>query len=198
MLRSQHQLGLTARLGGSCASPYVAPLPTGCEPNCGAVAHMMVLNLPRPSLPPRGRIILVNRGWVPPRWRNGWAAGVAAQQPSGCMRATGVVQGSESPSGFMPDSNLGEKQFLWVDVPSLVSARRGAGPGAFGDSVLPHAPHRHTQERGVWWEARNYDTVMLDRADREGRSGRAEAEAGKAGGGWPCLGSLHNTGHVQG
>lgn len=44
------------------------------------------------------------------------------QQPQGLVQVTGVVQGSESPSSFVPDNDAAAGSFFWMDVPGLVSS----------------------------------------------------------------------------
>ncbi|GBF90555.1 hypothetical protein Rsub_03126 [Raphidocelis subcapitata] len=68
------------------------------------------------------RTVLVNRGWVPPDWRRRWGDGVAAQQPAGRVVATGVGQGSEEPSGFVPRNEPEKGNFYWLDVPGIAEA----------------------------------------------------------------------------
>lgn len=66
--------------------------------------------------------MLVNRGWVPPNWKAEWQQHFMAQQPQGLVTVSGVVQGSESPSSYVPDNKPEEGLFFWVDVPGLVSS----------------------------------------------------------------------------
>jgi cytochrome oxidase assembly protein ShyY1 len=66
--------------------------------------------------------VLVNRGWVPPNWKAEWQQHFMAQQPQGLVTVSGVVQGSESPSSYVPENKPEEGLFFWVDVPGLVSS----------------------------------------------------------------------------
>jgi cytochrome oxidase assembly protein ShyY1 len=43
------------------------------------------------------------------------------QQPQGLVQVSGVVQGSEAPSSYVPDNDPQQGKFFWVDVPGLVS-----------------------------------------------------------------------------
>ncbi len=74
--------------------------------------------------------MLVNRGWVPPTWRSGWRDGEAARQPAGRVAVTGVAQGSEEPSSFVPRNEPARGNFYFVDVPAIVRRRGGALPAA--------------------------------------------------------------------
>jgi surfeit locus 1 family protein len=67
------------------------------------------------------RTVLVNRGWVPPDWKKHWREGVSAQQPQGRVEVTGVAQGSEEPSSFVPRNEPDRGNYFWVDVPGIVS-----------------------------------------------------------------------------
>jgi cytochrome oxidase assembly protein ShyY1 len=69
----------------------------------------------------RQHTVLVNRGWVPPNWKAQWQERFAALQPSGSVSVTGVVQGSESPSGFVPPNDAQAGDFFWMDVQGIVS-----------------------------------------------------------------------------
>lgn len=69
----------------------------------------------------RQHSVLVNRGWVPPNWKAQWQQTFMAQQPQGVVSVSGIVQGSESPSSFVPDNVPEEGSYFWVDVPGLVS-----------------------------------------------------------------------------
>lgn len=42
-------------------------------------------------------------------------------QPTGRVRVTGVVQGSEQPSGFVPPNDPQQGNFFWLDVQGIVS-----------------------------------------------------------------------------
>jgi cytochrome oxidase assembly protein ShyY1 len=64
--------------------------------------------------------VLVNRGWVPPYWRSQWAERYAALQPSGRVAVAGVMQGSESPSSFVPVNDPAAGDYFWLDVPGIV------------------------------------------------------------------------------
>ncbi len=75
----------------------------------------------------RGRAVLVNRGWVPPGWRSSWVEGMLEQQPQGTVRVTGVVQGSEKPSSWMPPNDPAAREFHWVDAPAVVGSCPAAG-----------------------------------------------------------------------
>lgn len=66
--------------------------------------------------------MLVNRGWVPPNWKAQWQDRFAALQPTGSVKVTGVVQGSESPSSFVPHNDPQQGDFFWMDVAGIVSA----------------------------------------------------------------------------
>lgn len=66
--------------------------------------------------------MLVNRGWVPPNWKAEWQQHFMKQQPQGLVAVSGTVQGSESPSSYVPQNKPEEGLFFWVDVPGLVSS----------------------------------------------------------------------------
>lgn len=66
--------------------------------------------------------MLVNRGWVPPNWKAEWRQHFMQQQPQGLVAVSGVVQGSESPSSYVPQNQPEQGLFFWVDVPGLVSS----------------------------------------------------------------------------
>lgn len=71
-----------------------------------------------------GRTILVNRGWVPPSWRQEWDSRYAAQQAPGDVAVAGTAQGSEDPSSFVPRNEPAKGSWFWLDVPGIVSAAR--------------------------------------------------------------------------
>lgn len=77
----------------------------------------------------RQHTVLVNRGWVPPNWKAEWQQQFMAQQPQGLVDVSGVVQGSEAPSDFVPRNEPDAGMFFWVDVPVLVSKREGRQAG---------------------------------------------------------------------
>jgi len=76
--------------------------------------------------------VLVNRGWVPPDWKKQWQEGVQQQQPGGRVVVTGVAQGSEDPSSFVPRNEPDKGNYYWVDVPGIVSFLRGGAGVAVG------------------------------------------------------------------
>lgn len=82
---------------------------------------MVVTPRPAPKRARSQRTVLVNRGWVPPEWRRRWREGVAAQQPAGRVAVTGVAQGSEDPSSFVPRNEPDKGNFYWLDAPGIVS-----------------------------------------------------------------------------
>ena len=59
-----------------------------------------------------GRAVLVNRGWVPADW----------EEPRGgaCVRTSGVVRVSETPSRFTPHNVDG--RWHWIDAPAIAVA----------------------------------------------------------------------------
>jgi cytochrome oxidase assembly protein ShyY1 len=69
----------------------------------------------------RQHTVLVNRGWVPPNWKAEWQQHFMKQQPQGLVSVSGVVQGSESPSSYVPQNQPGQGMFYWMDVQGLVS-----------------------------------------------------------------------------
>lgn len=69
----------------------------------------------------RQHTVLVNRGWVPPNWKAEWQEHFKRMQPSSNVRVTGVVQGSENPSGFVPTNDPQQGNYFWVDVQGIVS-----------------------------------------------------------------------------
>eukprot|EP00882_Tetradesmus_deserticola_P014755 GHRQ01015703.1.p2 GENE.GHRQ01015703.1~~GHRQ01015703.1.p2 ORF type:complete len:126 (-),score=26.31 GHRQ01015703.1:948-1274(-) len=69
----------------------------------------------------RQHTVLVNRGWVPPNWKAQWQERFAALQPTGTVSVTGVVQGSEHPSSFVPHNDAQAGDFFWMDVQGIVS-----------------------------------------------------------------------------
>lgn len=96
----------------------------------------------------RQHSVLVNRGWVPPNWKAEWQQHFMAQQPQGRVSVSGVVQGSESPSSYVPDNAPQQGLFFWMDVPGLVSCSCWGGGGAergqrcarlVNSVLIPHA-----------------------------------------------------------
>jgi hypothetical protein len=70
----------------------------------------------------RQHSVLVNRGWVPPSWKTDWhKPSLQQQQPQGPVTVTGVVQGSEQPSEYVPKNDPQAGSFFWMDVGGLVS-----------------------------------------------------------------------------
>lgn len=65
--------------------------------------------------------MLVNRGWVPPNWKAEWQQHFMSQQPQGVVSVSGTVQGSESPSDFVPRNEPEAGKYFWMEVPALVS-----------------------------------------------------------------------------
>jgi cytochrome oxidase assembly protein ShyY1 len=63
---------------------------------------------------------------VPPYWKAQWQERYVALQPRGSVSVTGVVQGSESPSSFVPQNDAQAGDFFWMDVPGIVSVKEDA------------------------------------------------------------------------
>ncbi|KAF8058109.1 SURF1 [Scenedesmus sp. PABB004] len=114
---------------------FVGPRPLGYQPKDPDVKLGMRAMLVVPSALKSGFLlltpltsddgrhtVLVNRGWVPPYWKAEWAARYAALQPAGPVAVTGVVQGSEEPSSFVPPNSPATGEFFWLDVPGIAEA----------------------------------------------------------------------------
>ncbi|WIA13387.1 hypothetical protein OEZ85_006967 [Tetradesmus obliquus] len=114
---------------------FVGPRPLSYEPKDPAVKLGMRPMLVTPGALKSGFLlvqpltssdrqhtVLVNRGWVPPNWKAQWRERFAALQPSGSVSVTGVVQGSESPSGFVPANDAAAGDFFWMDVPGIAES----------------------------------------------------------------------------
>lgn len=61
---------------------------------------------------------------MPPDWRTQWEQRFKGQQPAGRVEVTGVAQGSEEPSSFVPRNEPDKGNYFWVDVPGIVSKTR--------------------------------------------------------------------------
>eukprot|EP00879_Flechtneria_rotunda_P003118 GHRR01003339.1.p1 GENE.GHRR01003339.1~~GHRR01003339.1.p1 ORF type:complete len:224 (+),score=77.29 GHRR01003339.1:3723-4394(+) len=87
----------------------------------GAIKSGFLLITPL-SQPGSQHAILVNRGWVPPSWKADWQQRSLGQQPLGLVKVSGVVQGSEKPSSFVPANEPQQGSYFWLDVPGIAEA----------------------------------------------------------------------------
>lgn len=99
----------------------------------------------------RQHTVLVNRGWVPPNWKAEWRQHFMQQQPQGLVAVSGVVQGSESPSSYVPQNQPEQGLFFWVDVPGLVSINSSSSASAVSLTRAPRRPGvpKQAQQQGA-------------------------------------------------
>jgi len=105
------------------------------------------------------RFVLVNRGWVPPEWRDLWplafpdaeeqeglapgnsaddraaaAAALRDAQPRGRVRVTGAAQPDETPSAFVPRNAARHRREFFSVVASEIAEACGVWPRREGES----------------------------------------------------------------
>ena len=155
-----------------------------------------------PPLAPRrrgGRAVLVNRGWVPADW----------EEPRGgaCVRTSGVVRVSETPSRFTPHNVDG--RWHWIDAPAIAVAaglppntpmvqlvhggeadRGNAAPTSFPAPVALADLRKFRVDPG---DHINYAATWGDSRRRRG-AGAAWALAGRGGGGTAAAAAARRVG----
>lgn len=119
-----------------------------------------------PLREPGGRIVFVNRGFVPTELadpaRRGGGELAGAVQINGRLR----LPPAEKPSWFRPDNRPGEGQWFWLDLPAIVAADglsdvapfyidadATPNPGGWpkGGTTLPSLPNNHLQYAATWF-----------------------------------------------
>src|SRR5262249_20643656 len=77
-----------------------------------------------PLAEPDGRIVFVNRGFIPAELKD--PAKRPAGQISGTVRVSGLLRlpPTEKPVWFLPDNRADLNYWIWIDLPSMAAADR--------------------------------------------------------------------------
>ncbi|HVC54681.1 MAG TPA: SURF1 family protein [Stellaceae bacterium] len=112
-----------------------------------------------------GRIVFVNRGFVPTRLKD--RASRRAGEPSGNVHVAGRLRlASQKPGWFVPDNTPARGEWYWIDLAAISAADRLApvapfyidadaapNPGGWpeGGVTLPELPNHHLQYAITWF-----------------------------------------------
>lgn len=128
--------------------------------NQGQVGYQVVTPLEQKD----GRIVLVNRGWVPDDKRN--PATRAEGQVQGHVRVTGVLRLSQSKHWAQPENDPPKNQWFYMDVPEMgrqtgadlaspyfLEADATPNPGGLpiGGQAKVNLPNNHLQYAITWF-----------------------------------------------
>ncbi len=119
-----------------------------------------------PLLEPGGRIVFVDRGFVPTGLKD--PAKRAAGQSAGTVRVAGVLRlaPEQKPNWFVPDNRPDLDDWFWIDLPAMsaadgvanvapfyVDADATPNPGGWpkGGIALPELPNHHLQYAITWF-----------------------------------------------
>lgn len=126
-------------------------------------------NVHTPMLLNNGRVLIINRGFVPYEWKS--VEKRIAGQVYGEQVVTGLVQvpSDEKPNRFMPDNALEQREFYWRSLPEMVSlmqqnddqdfvpffvdANDAPNPGGWprGGTTIVSLPNNHLQYAITWY-----------------------------------------------
>jgi surfeit locus 1 family protein len=116
-----------------------------------------------PLREPGGRIVFVNRGFVPAALKD--RAARRAGDPAGRVRLTGMLLLPGRPGMFVPDNQPDRHEWFWVDLsamstadrlsdvaPFFIAADASPNPGGWpkGGTSLPELPNHHLQYAITW------------------------------------------------
>jgi surfeit locus 1 family protein len=138
-----------------------------------------------------GRIVFVNRGFIPARLKN--PAARRAGNPAGSVRVAGMLRlPGGKPGLFIPDNHPARGAWYWTDVPAMaradgfarvapfyIDADATPNPGGWpkGGVSLPALPNHHLQYAITWFALAAAALVIYFLSQRRERAGRGE-EAG--------------------
>jgi surfeit locus 1 family protein len=90
----------------------------GATSEAGRNGYQVLTPLEEPS----GRIVFVNRGFIPAELKD--PAARAAGQIAGRVRVTGLLRlpPAEKPAWFLPDNRADRNYWFWVDLPAMAIA----------------------------------------------------------------------------
>jgi surfeit locus 1 family protein len=140
-----------------------------------------------PLREPGGRIVFVNRGYVPTELKN--RAARAAGSPAGTVRVAGRLRlpPEKKPNWFVPDNRPDKDSWFWVDLKAMSAADRLAGVAPFyidadaapnpqgwprGGASLPELPNHHLQYAITWFSLAVAAIVIYLLSQRRGAPGR--------------------------
>ncbi len=123
-----------------------------------------------------GRVLLVNRGWIP--------TGMAAPAAGGADRLTGVLRTRFRRGAFVPEHQPGSDMWFWYDLPGLSAALQhelmpavleldAAGPASeppYAGTTVVDIPNNHLQYALTWFALAGVVLVMLLVYRRQRRS----------------------------
>ncbi|MAJ63377.1 MAG: hypothetical protein CL558_08835 [Alphaproteobacteria bacterium] len=66
-----------------------------------------------------GRMVLVNRGWVPLCWRE---ATCRADEPASTVTIDGILRNDFEQGPMVPDNEPDEARWYWIDIPAIATA----------------------------------------------------------------------------
>lgn len=90
----------------------------GASAESGTIGYHVLTPLREPS----GRVVLVNRGYIPAELRD--PAKRAAGDPAGTVTITGLLRlpPEGKPNWFLPDNRPDRNYWFWVDLPAMATA----------------------------------------------------------------------------
>ena len=141
-----------------------------------------------PLREPSGRIVFVNRGFVPARLKNPLAR--RAGDPAGTVRVSGMLRlAGGKPGWFVPDNRPLRRAWYWVDVPAMgradglarvapfyIDADATPNPGGWprGGVSLPALPNHHLQYAITWFALAGAALVIYFLSQRRERAAGGE------------------------
>jgi surfeit locus 1 family protein len=130
-----------------------------------------------------GRIVFVNRGFVPAALKNRRAR--AAGNPAGPVRVTGRIVLPTAPGMFVPDNQPARDDWYRIDLaamakagglsdvaPFYIDADRTANPGGWpqGGTALPELPNHHLQYVITWFSLAAIGLYIYFKSQRRPRA----------------------------
>jgi surfeit locus 1 family protein len=136
-----------------------------------------------------GRILFVNRGFVPTEFRD--PAKRAAGQPAGTVRIAGILRlpPEKKPNWFVPDNRPDRNDWFWVDLPAMgtadglahvapfyIEADRTPNPGGWpkGGVTPLLLPNDHLQYAITWFSLAMAAIVIYLVSQRRGAGGKTK------------------------
>eukprot|EP00188_Purpureofilum_apyrenoidigerum_P000474 Plantae.Rhodophyta-Purpureofilum_apyrenoidigerum.ctg1206.p1 GENE.Plantae.Rhodophyta-Purpureofilum_apyrenoidigerum.ctg1206~~Plantae.Rhodophyta-Purpureofilum_apyrenoidigerum.ctg1206.p1 ORF type:complete len:300 (-),score=40.91 Plantae.Rhodophyta-Purpureofilum_apyrenoidigerum.ctg1206:174-1073(-) len=112
--------------------PRSAPksLPDELTPSYGQVGYFLLAPLKLDD----GRVVLVNRGWVPHKMKEYQSFDAT---PEGRTEVEGIVCFSDKQNRFTPVNDPQHNQWYSIDVPAVLEKLNSEGPAFFVDTVNP-------------------------------------------------------------